>query len=62
MSRVLGSISALPEMFPNYDDDHRFAVLRRFPYSVVYEVQPGHVYVIAVTHSSRSPGYWQGRA
>ncbi len=61
VERTLGLIGTSPEMFPNYDDKHRFAVLRRFPYSVVYQVQPGQVSVIAVAHSSRSPGYWQGR-
>ncbi len=62
MNRVLGLIGTSPDVFPSYDDEHRFAVLRRFPYSVVYQVQPGHVYVVAVAHSSRSPGYWAGRA
>lgn len=62
VDRVLGLVASSPEAFPQYDDEHRFAVLRRFPYSVVYQVQPGTVYVIAVAHSSRSAGYWQGRA
>jgi plasmid stabilization system protein ParE len=62
VERVLGLIQSYPEMYPPYDDDHRFAVLRRFPYSLVYQVQPGQVYVVAVAHSSRSAGYWQGRA
>ena len=58
---MLGLIGANPDLFPQYDDEHRFAVLKRFPYSVVYRVQPAGIYVIAVAHSSRSPGYWQGR-
>jgi plasmid stabilization system protein ParE len=62
MGRILGLIGANPEMFPSYDDDHRFAVLRRFPYSVIYQVQPTQVAVVAVAHSSRAAGYWQGRA
>ena len=62
VERVVNSIEASPEKFPSYDDDHRFAMLSRFPYSVVYQVQSGQVYVIAVAHSSRSSGYWQGRA
>lgn len=62
VDRMLGLIAASPEMFPRYDDEHRFAVLRRYPYSVVYQVQPGQVIVVAVAHSSRSAGYWQGRA
>lgn len=59
--RVFGLMAGAPEMFAKYDDEHRFAVLRRFPYSVVYQVQAGQVYVVALAHSSRSPGYWQGR-
>jgi toxin ParE1/3/4 len=61
VERVIRLIESRPEMFPNYDEEHRFAVLRRFPYSVVYQVQKEQVYVVAVAHSSRSPGYWQGR-
>jgi plasmid stabilization system protein ParE len=30
---VLELIRANPGMFPKYDDEHRFAMLRRFPYS-----------------------------
>ena len=62
VDRVLGVIASGPETYPSYDADHRFAVLRRFPYSIVYQVQPGQAYIVAVAHSSRSPGYWQGRA
>ena len=61
VERVLGLIGASPDAFPRYDDEHRFAVLRRYPYSVVYQVEPNRVYVIAVAHSKRSAGYWQGR-
>jgi plasmid stabilization system protein ParE len=61
VERVLGLINDFPEMYPKYDDEHRFVVLRRYPYSLVYQLQPGQVYVVAVAHSSRSPGYWQGR-
>ena len=60
--RVVGLIGTSPELYPSYDDAHRFAVLRRFPYSVVFQVESGQVYVVAVAHSHRSPGYWQGRA
>jgi hypothetical protein len=40
---------------------HRFAVVRRFPYSVVYRMLGAEQYVVAVAHSSRSPDYWHGR-
>jgi hypothetical protein len=59
---VLGLILANPEMFPTYDETHRFVMLRRFPYSLVYRSQPDRVDIIAVAHSRRASGYWKPRA
>ncbi len=62
VEHLLGLVAANPMMFPVYDADHRFAMLHRFPYSVVYQVQPGRIHVIAMAHSRRSPNYWRGRS
>jgi plasmid stabilization system protein ParE len=62
LDRALDGIVANPALFPAYDDEHRFAMLRRFPFSVVYQVQADSIYVVALAHSRRSPGYWRGRA
>ena len=62
IERVLEQIRIGPEVFPRYDETHRFAVVRRFPYSVVYRTPSDHLYVVAVAHSSRLPGYWQERS
>ena len=59
--RVLRSVATSPAMFPIYDQEHRFAVLRRYPYSIVYRTMPGKVSIIAIAHSRRSAGYWQDR-
>ncbi len=62
VERVIGMIGSTPELFPEYDDRHRFAVLHRFPYTMVFEVQPDQIVVVAFAHSGRRPGYWQGRS
>lgn len=41
------------------EEGNRRRVLRRFPYSVVYEVKNVSVIVLAVAHHRRQPGYWQ---
>ncbi len=61
MEVALQRIGDSPEMSPLCDDRHRFYVLRRYPYSVIYRVDLGDVLVVAVAHASRSPTYWQGR-
>ena len=58
---TLNRVSDEPQLFPKYDATHRFAIVRRFPYSVVYRTLGDRLYVIAVAHSSRSPRYWRDR-
>lgn len=39
LDRVIAMIQQFPELQPAYDARHRFAVLRRYPYSVVYRLE-----------------------
>ncbi len=39
----------------------RRALLRGFPYSVVYEDAADEVIVLAVAHDKQKPGYWRDR-
>jgi plasmid stabilization system protein ParE len=32
-----------------------------FPYKVVYRIRDNDIYVVAVAHASRRPGYWKDR-
>ena len=32
-----------------------------FPYRVAYRIREREIYIIAVAHTSRRPGYWKGR-
>ena len=33
----------------------------RFPYGLIYQVQPQRILIIAVAHLHRRPGYWRSR-
>ena len=39
----------------------RRAVLRRFPYSIIYRVDEEEIVVVACTHNARDPAEWQKR-
>lgn len=39
----------------------RAFTLPKFPYSLIYQVFPNHIRIIAVANHSRRPGYWAGR-
>ena len=34
---------------------------KRFPFRIVYELQPDRVWIVAVAHLSRKPAYWSRR-
>ena len=34
---------------------------QRFPFRIVYELQPDRTWIVAVAHLSRKPGYWARR-
>lgn len=38
--------------------DIRRYILSRFPYKLLYSVEPTGIYIIAVAHAHRAPDYW----
>ena len=51
-----------PEIAPRIGRKRaRGKLFRRFPYTLVYAVEPDLIYILAVAHQSRRPGYWTGR-
>jgi toxin ParE1/3/4 len=61
VERVVRLLLELAELGSRLDDELRHFVLRRFPFSVVYAVASDVVYIVAVAHGSREPGYWRPR-
>lgn len=50
-----------PKMYATVAENARRLVLRRFPYSVIYEIHGDEVVVLACFHESRDPREWQRR-
>jgi plasmid stabilization system protein ParE len=57
--RAFVAIEAGPETFPFLREPYRRKLLDRFPYAVIYKVTANRVYVRAVAHGRRRPGYWE---
>ncbi len=61
VERVVQLLLEHPELGSRLDNDLRHFILRRFPFSIVYAAATDLVYIVAVAHGSREPGYWQPR-
>jgi toxin ParE1/3/4 len=43
------------------ENDVRWWLVKRFPYSVLSRVRDDHIRVLAIAHQKRRPFYWRGR-
>jgi plasmid stabilization system protein ParE len=58
---IFDRISEVPEQGPEIERGVRRLLLHRFPYGVLYAIEPERVFVLAVMHLRRRPGCWRGR-
>ena len=50
-----------PKAWPIWADDIRRSLVRKFPYGVLYFVEPGSIFILAVMNLHRDPDYWKKR-
>ena len=67
VAETFGAIVAEPLRFAKLetlppDEPYRRALLKTFPYAVIFEVLVYDIHVVAVVHASREPNYWLGRS
>ena len=67
--RFLAAVEQTAERISTYPDagaplagGFRKRIVPGFPYSIIYRVWEDYIYLVAVAHHHRRPGYWRGRA
>ena len=55
------AIVELPNIWSKFKKIFRRFLLSKFPFSIIYRFNGNTVFVVAVMHNSRKPGYWIGR-
>jgi plasmid stabilization system protein ParE len=61
MERLMREVCAHPRSYRKFDPPARRHLSKDFPYAVVFAEQPEHVWIVAVMHMKRRPGYWRKR-
>jgi plasmid stabilization system protein ParE len=59
---TLSSIERSPLQYAIVDGEIRRAVLRRFPYSILYSVSDNEILIVACFHARRDPQVWRERS
>jgi hypothetical protein len=58
---TIEQIMEYPQLYSRRKHGARHAPLIKFPYSIVYLDKPEMIYIVAVAHNQRKPGYWKHR-
>lgn len=61
MERLMSEACAHPERFCKFDPPARRHFSRDFPYAIVFLEKPDVLWIVAVMHMKRCPGYWRDR-
>ncbi len=62
LEQSLAVIRHRPNMWPKYKGKAvRHCMVRRFPYCIFFIDQPDRVWIVAIAHAHRRPGYWLDR-
>ena len=61
IERLIREIHRQPDRFFRFSPPAQRALARKFPYSVVYLNQPDRIWIVAIMHAKRRPGYWRER-
>ena len=62
VQRVIDGLREHPKLGQAVGRGLRRALLRRFPFSLIYSEEADEILVVAVAHQRRRPDYWRGRA
>ena len=54
-------VREVPTRYAIIDEDVRRCMTNRFPYGILYVIEPDYILILAVMNCSRKPKYWQNR-
>nr|WP_315484592.1 type II toxin-antitoxin system RelE/ParE family toxin [uncultured Undibacterium sp.] len=61
VQNAVAFIQTHPEAPPRFGQLLRKFVVKRFPYSIIYQHKEQGIFILAVAHNKRRPGYWKLR-
>jgi plasmid stabilization system protein ParE len=61
IERLITELCQHPMRFREFDPPARRNLAKDFPYTLIYLDEPDYVWILAVMHLHREPGYWKHR-
>ena len=61
VEQAIDRVAADGEKSPRFDDTYHYVRLSAYPFLLVFRIEDTIAHIVAVAHTSRSPGYWKKR-
>jgi len=61
LQQAIDRLRAHPEIGMRVGRDLRQILLHRFPFNLIYSVEPDAVLIVSVAHQRQRPDYWRSR-
>lgn len=61
LDHTIGRVANHADQFPEFVFGTRRALLRRFPFQIIFRERMQSIEIIAIAHGRRRPGYWRNR-
>ncbi|QTA80419.1 putative toxin-antitoxin system, toxin component, RelE/ParE-like [Desulfonema limicola] len=61
VQRAVKAVENNPEIWEVVRGNVRRRLVKRFPYGILYRIEPIKIIVVAVMHLHRNPNYWYDR-
>lgn len=61
VEHAVRTIEESPATWPVIEGELRRRLIRRFPFGILYRIEPEEIIIVAVAHMRRRPGYWRAR-
>ena len=58
---AIEQIKEHPFIWRKITNKFRRSIVKDFPYGIIYSIEKKEIYIIAVMHLKRKPGYWKKR-
>ena len=57
----LGNIEIMPFRYRVLHTPFRRCLMPKFPYAIIFVIEPDFILIVALAHTKRKPGYWHAR-
>ncbi len=62
IEKAIERVRTIPLAFPIvHGSSVRCALTHRFPFALIFMIEDGQIFIIAIFHTSRDPFIWKGR-